>query len=288
MYDPPPPPGPHVFTFTYLYPPFYASLLHLLPFDSLVVTLFLIVCGVAALAWGIACIARARVLWVAPLVVFYPYTIIMLLLGSVTPLVWGLSAAALVLPANIGAFALGIAAGIKITPIWPLAIVFVREKAWKGTVAVALFGLGVCVAALGIGGFGSEMRMWLDHVAPTLAQGQFTVADSKFGPLEGPLFDWVAGGNFSPVFAPLFWLVEDRTGPLPPWASAYLTIASTLVPLLAVWLTRKLPVREQAAYVLAAATVASPIFRPPYSPLLFPALAFVWRRTRFAQVLTVD
>jgi hypothetical protein len=277
IYDPIPPPGPNRFITGYIYPPFYVSLLYLLG-DPIRANLIGMALGVAALAWGVARASGISLGRIAAFTLLSIYPLIAMAFGSVTPIVYGLCAAAFVVPANIGAFMLAIAAGIKVTPLWPLAILVVRERAWKGTAAAAVVGVGVCVIVLGFQGLLTELDIYIRHVVPMLAQGQFISNELTVGSIEGgPLLFWATARNISPTFAPLYWLVEDHTGALPTWASTYLTVTSTAIPLAVVWLTRKRSWREQAAWVLAAAVVCSPIFRTLYFPFLFPAVAFWWR-----------
>jgi hypothetical protein len=277
IYDPVPTPGPNPFATGYIYPPFYASLLHLSP-DPIRANLLGMMLGVAALAWGVAKVSGVSLGRCAALVLLSIYPLIAMNFGSVTPVTFGLCAAAFVLPANVGAFMLGIAAGIKITPLWPLAVLLIRERAWKGTLAAVAVGVGVCVAALGVDGLVAETHTFMRFVFPMLAQGQFETNELTVGSVAGgPLLFWATARNISPAFAPLYWLVEDRSGALPVWAATYLSVVTTAIPLIAVWFTRKVPSREQAAYVLAAATIFAPTFRALYLPFLFPAVAFWWR-----------
>ena len=280
MYDPIPEPGPNPFATGYIYPPFYASLLHLFR-DPIRANLLGMTLGVAALAWGLARASGVSLGRCAALVLLSIYPLIAMNFGSVTPLTYGLCAAAFVLPANVGAFLLGIAAGIKITPLWPLAVLLIRDRAWKGTLAAVAVGIGVCVVALGIDGLVAETNTFMRFVFPMLAQGQFETNELTVGSVAGgPLLFWASARNISPAFAPLYWLVEDRSGALPVWAATYLSIVTTAIPLIVVWFTRKMPSREQAAYVLAAAMIFAPTFRALYLPFLFPAVAFWWRNRR--------
>lgn len=280
MYDPVPEPGPNPFATGYIYPPFYASLLSLFS-DPIRANLVGMTLGVAALAWGLAKASGVSLGRCAALVLLSMYPLIAMNFGSVTPLTFGLCAAAFVLPANVGAFMLGIAAGIKITPLWPLGVLLVRDRAWKGTLAAVVVGVGVCVIALGVDGLVAETGIFLRFVVPMLAQGQFETNVLTVGSTAGgPFLFWASARNISPAFAPLYWLVDDRSGALPVWASTYLSIVTTAIPLMVVWFTRKRPSREQAAYVLAVAMIFSPTFRALYLPFLFPAAAFWWRNRK--------
>ena len=152
--------------------------------------------GVGLLIFGSHRISGMSLRRVAVIVMLYPYTFLVLAFGSITTFVAGLCAAALALPGNAAVFAFGLAAGLKVTPLWAFGVLLVRERAWKGAVAVAIFGLGVCVAALGIPGLVREMAVFLTRIVPTLGQGQFGANEVFVGPWRGTDVGWVTGGTF--------------------------------------------------------------------------------------------
>ena len=279
-YDPLPPPGPHRYgPRWYLYPPPLAAALSLAHLDRASTYTLMVTLGAAAcllFGWAAARLAGWSTIWpmllVSGVLLVFPGSLELVVTGNMQALVDALVMSALVLPGTAAAVLLVLAASLKVTPFWAAAIVMVRggSKALvAGVLAVAIV-LVITIAALGFHGSLTASRVWLTQVAPTLSQGQF---DSDGG--------W-AYWNFSPVFAPVMFLVEHPPvgESIPTGARVYLTAMQLLVPLLTIWITRRLPWREQAAWVVVAATLSAPILRLGYMPILLIAPALWWRRVR--------
>jgi hypothetical protein len=279
-YDRLPPVGPHRYTSRwYLYPPPFAAALSLARLNR--ASTYTLMVGVSAAAclvfgWGIARLAGWRSIWVALVVsgvlLVFPGSLELVVTGNIQAFVDALVASALVLPTAPAAGLLISGAALKVTPFWAAAVALVRggRRALAGGAAVASIICVLTVAALGFDGTLSASRTWLTQVAPTLSQGQF---DS-----EGGWTYW----NFSPVFAPVMFLVDEPPigQSIPAAARIYLTALQLMIPLLTIWLTRRLPWRDQAGWVMVAATLSAPILRLGYMPILLIAPALLWRRAR--------
>jgi hypothetical protein len=235
---------------------------------------------------GLAILARwPRVrgaLAVVAFTVLFPPLVHALDAANLAPAVWGLAALGVALPSAIGASLLVLGAATKIVPAWPLLVLLVRIPG--RTVPAALVTVAVCAIAviltLGPARMVAETATWIEHVVPTLGQGQFVTPPYALrdGSLSG-FWSVVIHANFSPVFAPLRLFGDPYPGELPASAQLYLSIVAIAVPAVTAWLARKRPVEQQAAYVLAAATLASPILRITSLPFLFPAAAAHRRRS---------
>jgi hypothetical protein len=294
MYDPLPPPGPHRFGQHYLYPPLFAVVLSWLPQPTpLAVQRVLYVLGIAgifAMGLGLAILARwPRVrgaLAVVAFTVLLPPLVHALDAANLAPAVWGLAALGVALPSAIGASLLVLGAATKIVPAWPLLVLLVRIPG--RTVPAALVTVAVCAIAviltLGPARMVAETATWIEHVVPTLGQGQFVTPPYALrdGSLSG-FWSVVIHANFSPVFAPLRLFGDPYPGELGAAARLYLAAMSLGFPAVGAYATRRRATMEQAAIVLALATLASPILRITSVPFLFPATVVLlrgrWRNT---------
>jgi hypothetical protein len=290
MYDPLPPSGPHRTGPYYLYPPILAPLLSWGPDGDLRavqrIAYVLAILGLVLLVMGIARLAGGPVLIVSPILLF--------LLMKLKPVIWtldsanvslfvsGLVAAGLAFATPFAVPLLTLAAALKVTPAWAALTLAIREprRALLPLLVTTAALTGAAVFTIGTGPFLDATFTWLRNVAPTLSQGQFASGTFTVGGVERPLVTFLVQGNLSPIFAPLFLLGDPYPGELPGWASFYLTVASIALPLAVAWWTRRSAPRDQAAFVLAAATLASPIFRLAYVTLLLPAAAIGIRRLR--------
>jgi hypothetical protein len=290
MYEPLPPTGPHRIGNYYLYPPPLGALVSLLPrmsagsFSALV--LLANIAGVWAFAWALARLARIPLLTgtllAALVLLLMPGLSETIAIGNVDPVVFGLVGLGLAVPPLAAATLIGAAAALKVTPIWALGVLVVREGkgAWLGAGLVILACLIVTILAVGPAGFVAESLLWARRIAPTLSQGQFETLPITVN--DEVRSGWLVNGNISLAFAPLRLLI----GPpplgesIPTWARLYLSVVQFGVPALVAFLTRRRPPRVQAAWVIAAATLAAPIMRGGYVPilLLVPALLLGQRR----------
>jgi hypothetical protein len=290
MYEPLPPTGPHRIGNYYLYPPPLGALVSLLPrmTSETFATLVLVanIAGVWAFAWALACLARlplaAGTLLAALVLLFMPGLRETIAIGNVDPVVFGLVGLGLAVPPLASASLLGAGAALKVTPIWALGVVAVREgkQAWLGAGLIVLACLIVTMLAVGPAGLVGESLLWARRIAPTLSQGQFETLPIM---VEGQVQSgWLVNGNISPAFAPLRLLIQPPPPgeSIPTWARIYLSTVQFGVPALVAFLTRRRPPRAQAAWVIAAATLAAPIMRGGYVPilLLVPALLLGQRR----------
>lgn len=283
MYEPLPPEGPHRVGNYYLYPPPLGALVGLLPatdpdvFQTLV--LIANVIAVWIFAWVLARLARLPslhgTLFVAALLLMMPGLPETIAIGNIDPIVFALVGLGIVLPATTAAASLTAGAALKVTPVWALGVLLARLRpSWPGAAAVAMACLLIVALATGVDGLIAESLLWARRIAPTLSQGQFEVLPMVAG---GEVRSgWLLNGNISPAFLPVRLLVEQPPPgqDIPAWARMYLSIVQFGVPALTAWLTRHRSVREQAAWVISAATLAAPIMRGGYLPvlLLLPAL----------------
>ena len=274
LYEPLPPPGPHIVGIYpyYLYPPPFASLLSLVPLDEVAnyrLMLVLATIGIGALSFGVGRLWQLDPRIIAGLLLAFPGSVGLVMTGNIQSLVDGMAVAALVLPAGTATLLLVSATALKVTPMWALVVVVVRSRTWVTLLCASAAWAAVMIAALGIGPAIEACLVWIRDVAPTLAQGQFLAGES-----------WLQW-NVSPVFAPLHVLdpwSEGRT--LPVWARAYLSAVQLGVPLATLWSTRRLPWQEQAGWVIVGATLAAPILRPGYFPVLLLVPALLHRAAR--------
>lgn len=300
MYEPLPPTGPHRVGNYYLYPPPLASLVAVLPpmrpgtFQTLILA-----ANITALwvfAWALSRLARIPAQWGTPLaallLMFLPGLMETIAIGNIDPIVFALVAIGLVLAPGPAAASLAAGAALKVTPAWPLGVLLVRldRRAWLGAGVAASVCILVVVLAVGAGGLIDESLLWARRIAPTLSQGQFEVLPIVAG--GEPRSGWMVNGNISPAFLPVRLLV-DQPPPnvdIPLAARLYLSIVQFGVPALTVFLTRKRPPREQAAWVIAAATLAAPIMRGGYLPVLLvvPAILLGQRREAAAAAAPRD
>lgn len=289
-------PGPHEFRghWPYLYPPFLAGLLALLPatdyatFD-IAWTVFSL-CGLLCYGMSLARLHRCSwnggwgVLWTCA-VMAVPGTLNGLRFGNVDILILALIGLGLAAPAWAGA-PLMLAALVKPMPVWPLAALATRSPrvlrgaAWAG----GLVGV-VCAAALGPIRLVRESWHWLARVAPVLGQGQWWRES-----LNGLRFHFGADAiwdNLSASFAPVqiavlrgWWGYTG--GPLPAGVRAWLALFAIAVPVLVLIAARRRSPVMQAALVATAAILAAPIVRSYVLSIVLLPLA-VWlgeRRSR--------
>lgn len=293
MYDAPLSAGPHTpadgVHLPYVYPPFLAATLSLLPgmepqaFARLwMVALFLAFCGLAA------CLARIASGGVT-LYRTLAWGIVLALLTSVTGslglgqadvLIWAFVGLAFAAPALAG-FGLAAAGLLKLYAFWGIvAAVFRRD--W-GTVrwAAATVAGALLIGAIALGPvrFASECTTWLLDVFPTLAQGQFETARLAGGALQWITDRPVPLANLSPTLLPLRALGLGHEA-LPGWARVYLLAASVGMPLLVAWRARRWPAERHYLATLAAALLFAPICRPAYLIALLPGAALAYRHWR--------
>jgi hypothetical protein len=282
MYDPLPPPGPHRQGRHYLYPPVFAAMLTWLPDRSGlgIQHTFVALEGVGLLlfAFGLARIARWRYWPAVPLIMATTIATFGTLSpgeGGLGPLLAGIVVAGLAF--SWGLPLLVLAAALKVTPAWAVLVLVARSprRALPVAVLASALILAAVVATIGPGTLLAESLVWATRVAPTLAQGQYDAGVWAWSDRNLPAAAFLLQGNLSPVFAPLYLLGDPYPHELPGWARTYLTAASTGIPLIVAWRTRRLEPRAQAAVVLAAAVLCAPIFRLGYLPLLAPALVLV-------------
>lgn len=282
MYEPLPPRGPHRMGPHYLYPPILAPLLSWGPDDDsrfVQQTAYVLsLIGIVLFVIGVSRFARVPVLIVSPIALLLamklPPVIWTLDSANISVFVSGCVAAGLALAVPRGVPLLTLAAALKVTPMWAVFTLAFREPRRAMTPLIVTTAVLAAAAMITIGpvAFLEATRTWLHDVAPTLSQGQFTSGYFTVGDVERPLVTFLVQGNVSPVFAPLYLLGDPFPGELPGWARAYLTIAGIAIPLVVAWITRRLVPAEQAAVVLAAATLAAPILRLSYLPLVLPAI----------------
>lgn len=291
MYNPLPSPGPHRFGPHYLYPPLFAVALSWLPEPSaLTVQRVLYVLGIAgvfAMGLGLAILARwPRVrgtLAVVAFTVLLPPLVHALDAANVAPAVWGLAALGVALSSPLGASLLVLGAAAKIVPAWPLIVLLVRRP--RGTMPATVATIAACALAVGLtlgpGRTLAELTTWLAYVVPALGQGQFVTP--PYALRDGSLsafWSVVIHGNFSPVFAPIRLFGDPWPRELPTAARIYLAMMGIALPAVAAFVTRRRSVPDQAAIVLAMATLASPILRITSVPFIFPAAVVFLRRRR--------
>jgi len=293
MYDAPLSAGPHTpadgVNLPYVYPPFLAATLSLLPEMEPQVfarvwmgALFLAFCGLAA------CLARIASGGVT-LYRMLSWAIVLALLSSVTGslglgqadvLIWAFVGLAFAVPGLAG-FGLAAAGLLKLYAFWSIAAALFRRD-WRtvrwaaATVASALL---IGVIALGPVRFASECTTWLLAVFPTLAQGQFETAR-----VAGGIVHWITErplplANLSPTLLPLRALGLGHEV-LPGWARVYLLVISIGMPLLVAWQARRWPVERHYLATLAAALIFAPICRPAYLITLLPVASMAYRRWR--------
>ena len=285
MYDPLPPKGPHDLGIYYLYPPFLAAALSFVRQGAREIHNLLLVLNTLAvlgISFILPRIAGRSWKWGFPLAAAMAFNVPLLVtidIGNIEPLVNFLSLASIVAAPAASAALLVVATALKVNPLWPLAVVVVRggSSAHAGAIVAAMLVLIVTVVAVGAGDLVLETIVWLESVAPTLAQGQFASAGAViFGHSFGPNF---FTGNISPVFAPLFAFPRPAPGvELHTAARTYLAVMQFGIPLLVAWLTRRQPWRYQAGYVLCAALVSAPILRLSQLHVLLVLPALLLRR----------
>lgn len=290
LYAPYPPPVPHdpgTLGPLYLYPPFLAAGLALLPRIPYTAfangwLLFLLAC-IGAYAAVLSRLATGRVRLVpagaaATLLLFNPGTIVALNFGQVDPLVWLLAGLALASASARGP-GLALAAMLKVSPVWALGAAALREgrRTLLGAAAVTAMATALTVGVLGAGGFVVACEEWLRYVVPHLGQGQLRTLGVAGLP------SWLPFNNVSVAYAPLLiahGLGWDPVGTLPAWIRAYLALTSVGGPILAAWWTRRATPELQCSAVLTASLLSAPILRMSYLPLLL-APAAVYARERW-------
>ncbi len=293
LYDPRPPAGPHQpAPIYYLYPPFFAAAVALLPAMGFLtfarVWLLLTLVAYWAFAACLSRIATNRVslrgtLVAGALLFLIPGTRHALELGQADVMTWTLIGAALAWPALTGAGFMAVAL-IKVFTVWPLLAACLRPGRVRVVVsaaAVAVAATILAVVMLGADRFVAESLVWLREVLPTLRQGQFMRPDDTITVAGIELSaEWVPY-NLSLTMLPLKiaallgW--EWSGAELPAAAQAYLTICAVGAPLATAWFARHRSASVHLALTLAAALLFAPILRPTYLPALAPLVALWWR-----------
>ena len=297
MYEPHPPPGPHRPDFWYyLYPPFLAAAIALLPplpFETFA-RVWLVVLLAAFWAYA-ACLCRLATGRVRPhgtlvagaVLGITPGATQALNMGQADVLRWPMIGAALAFPALTGA-GFAAAAMTKVFGVWPLLVSWLREgrRVLLSAVIAVAAGVLLASAALGPAGFLDACIEWFRWILPSVNQGQFlhgqptTVLALPFGLGSVPVPS-VGSGNLSLSFAPLTlaralgW--DPPEGPLAWPIRAWLTIAAIAAPLLAAWLARRQPPAMQYALVTCATFLFSPIFRLYNLPVFLAPAALMLR-----------
>jgi hypothetical protein len=268
--------GPHVMTGTHDYPimthspylPPLAALVSLFPrMEPLTFTRLHLV-FVFALAWTYAALLTMLVVgrvtpagWFAAIgvITLIPGSFNVLTVNNIEPLLWCLVGAAYVFP-RLRAGMLLAAGAVKVHALWPLIALLLSGQriALRAAAAAGAVLITVTLLALGFPGTVAAAADWLRHVPAGLGQGTFR---------------W---GNISLSFLPLRvarWVGWDyQAGPLPLLPRAWLLAASTVAPILAIGLTRRMTAERKVAIVLAVALLASPLCWSGYlTALLAPA-----------------
>jgi hypothetical protein len=302
MYEPYPPPGPHVMDeWYYLYPPFLAPALTLIPTRSVdaFLRIWLLVCmaGYWVFALCLGRIVQGRVTLRSTLVAgaalyFVPGVLQAINLAQADMLVWAMVGLSLAFPSLRGA-GFAAAALTKVHGFWPLLVSLWRERwrAMKGAAAVTLLAVTMSCVVLSPRGFFDSSVEWMTRVAPVLSQGQFP-QEQETGVIQLP-FGWgtfaapmLFTSNLSVSFAPLqvakatgIWAPEP--GDLPTGVRLYLMALSLAAPLVSGWVFRRQPPTLHYSLVLAATLLFSPILRITYTPvLILPAILYLAEKNR--------
>ena len=180
-------------------------------------------------------------------------------LGNVDPLLYALFG--LALAANRRGVPLALGMLIKPYFLYFLALAAYREgrKVYVPAVAVIIAALTSGILACG---FHSYMD-WARYALSPLSQGTFEP------------------GNISLSFALLrlatFLGWQCPTGPLAPLPHAYLVIMAIAMPIVAIWITRRMDKLAQYSIVTISAVLFSPYCLLSYFPLLLAPGALLWR-----------
>lgn len=197
---------------------------------------------------------------------FSPGVVLAMRIGNIEPVLWLLFALAVAFPRFLGP-GLTTMAAVKPFALWPLLAGAWRNEGTRRAAVLAAAGIVVvCLLALGPADLLATAAAWLRLVPRYMGQGTFAAGNIS-----------VSFGVLRVAYATHLWHYQG--GPIASvWARGWLTGASVAAPLLAAWLSRRLPLRWAICWVMLAALLFSPLCWDFYLTIGWVPLAMLWRR----------